>query len=151
MRLLDFLRRKEPDREPQNAELLAALKIENMAPSPATRANLLRVLSRSTVCVAVRELPPELSGEGPFVLQDDVRFTPLTSTNRQGQTVALVFSDHQHVQARKSGAASIEMTVQQAARNALLNGKEGMIINPAGDWVELTREEVEHLAQTQSP
>lgn len=146
MGMFDFFRRKEPDATPQNSELLAALKIERMAPSPATRANLLRVLGRSTVCVAVRELPPELSGKGPIVLQEDVPLTFLTSTNREGQPMALVFSDHQQVQARESGAASIVMSATQAASLALRNGNTGMVINPSGDWAELTRAEVEQLA-----
>lgn len=148
MGMFDFFRRKEPDRGPQNAELLAALQIERLAPSPATRANLLRVLGQSTVCVAVRELPPELRGKGPIVLQEDVRLTFLTSTNRDGQSMALAFSDHQQVQARKSGAASIEMSAKQAASNALQNGSEGMVINPSGDWAELSPEEVAQMANT---
>lgn len=73
MGLFNFLRRPEPDVGPQNFELLAALKIEKVAPSIAGRANLLRVLSRSVVLVAVRDLPPELRGEGPFVLKEDLR------------------------------------------------------------------------------
>lgn len=38
------------------------------------------------------------------------------------------------------------MSAKPTASNALYNSREGMVINPAGDWIELSREEVEQLA-----
>ena len=149
MGLFDFLRRPEPKSMPgpHNPKLQAALKAHKVAPSPQAREYLLRVLGESIVLVAVQELPEELRGEGPFVLQKDMTIVELTTTNAQGERMGLVFSDHANVQARKKGAPWMSLDAKQAATNVLRMNARGMVVDPAGDWIELTRQELEDLAK----
>lgn len=145
MGMFDFFRRKEPDVGPQNSELLAALKAEKVTPSPVNRAHLLSVLKRSIVLIAVRDLPPHLRDvEGPGTFGQETHLDLLSSTNAQGERVGLIFSDHRNVQARKKDAPWISMPAQQAAKWWL--DAQGFVINPAGDWVMLSPEEVAQLA-----
>ena len=146
MGLFDFLRRSAPMPGPTNPELQGALKAHKISPSSQTRQHLLRVLQKSIVLVAVQELPQELRGEGPFVLQKELTIVELTTLNAQGERMGLIFSDHAQVQARKKGAPWMSMDAAQAATNALRMEAKGMVIDPAGDWIELTLEETEQLA-----
>ena len=98
--------------------------------------------------VAVQEIPAELRGEGPFVLQKDMTIVELTTLNAQGERMGLISSDHAQVQARKKGAPWMSMDAAQAATNALRMNAQGMVIDPAGDWIELTLEESKNLAKS---
>ena len=149
MGLFDFLRRAEPMPGPQNLELLAALKAEKTAPSPANRAHLLEVLSQSIVLIAVKDLPPHLRNVGPGPLEEDTYIEKLSTTGKNGELLGIIFSDHANVQARKKGAPWLAISSQQSAR--WWSDANGIIINPAGDWVELTREEVASLATEPIP
>lgn len=146
MNFFKFLQRNAMQ-GPQNLELLTALKAEKTAPSPDNRSRLIEVLRRSTVLIAVRELPSKLQREGPFVVEEDTYVEKLGSTNAQGERVGLIFSHHKQVQARKKGAPWMAQTCQQAAQHSLSEGQNGIVIDPAGDWVELSRAEVEQLAK----
>lgn len=148
MGLFDFLRRPQPMPGPRNDKLQGALKAHKLSPSPQTREHLLRVLRESIVLVAVQDVPPELRGEGPFVLEKDTLIMELRTTNNKGEAMGLIFSDHAQVQARKKGAPWMSLDASQAAQNALRMEAQGMVIDPTGDWIELTREEVEQLAAT---
>ena len=132
--------------EPTNPELQGALKVHKISPSPQTRQHLLRILQKSIVLVAVQELPPELRGEGPFVLQEDMTIVELTTLNARGERMGLIFSDHAQVQARKKDAPWMSMDATQAATNALRMEAKGLVIDPAGDWIELTLQETKQLA-----
>ena len=133
---------------PENLELLEnALRAHHAAPAPQTREKLLEILKNCFVYVAVQDLPPHLKGVGTFVLQEDTPLVMLASTSADGKTRKLIFSDRAQVLARQPDADSIAMSAPVAARQALREGLEGLVIDPAGYWVEFTRAETEDLAR----
>ena len=140
-----------PELSSQNLELQGALKAYHAAPSPQTREAMLEILKGCFVYVAVRELPEHLRAIGLHVSQEDTRLTTLASTNSQGEMMGLIFSDRAQVLARKPDAESIAMAVPLAARHGLDEGFEGLVIDPAGYWAELTRVETENLARGIAP
>ena len=145
MGLFDFLRRAEPTPGPRNLELLAALRAEKTAPCAANRARLLAVLKQSVVLIAVRDLPPHLRNVEGVRLTQAVDLDQLGSTNAAGEKLGLIFTDHANVQARKEGAPWIAVDATKAAQ--WWKDAAGLVINPAGDWVELTRGELEQLGK----
>ena len=144
MGLFDFLRRSQAPHGPLNVDLEAALRAEKRQPSPQTRAHLLHVLSRSIVLIAVRDLPLHLRDIGPGKFEKSTDLDLLGTTNGMGKQVGLIFSNHKNVQARKKNAPWIAIPGKQAAN--WWKGAQGLVIDPAGDWIELSREEVKKLA-----
>ncbi len=80
------------------------------------------------------------------MLEQDAPVSVLTSVNLQGQEVLLVFSDLESLRARNRTAAWITMSARDLLEQALAGHFAGIVINPAGSWVELSAEEMESLA-----
>lgn len=70
-----------------------------------------------------------------------------TSTSPDGQTFALAFTSAAEVMVRGSSDSWVAIDISRVVSDALGEGFSGLVINPAGPWIELNRDD---LLQVQS-
>jgi hypothetical protein len=123
----------EPD-----ARLAAALAAHTAGPSPARRSEVLAALvdARVFLCLAARR------SEG-----EAVDMAMLSVVGADGARVVPVFSDGHAVQRWRAEARPRPLRGPQACATALDDGAAGVLLDPAGAAVALTRGELEQLAR----
>lgn len=129
---------------PTNPHLVKAIQRVVSNPSQSTRQSFYEAFLESTLLLAVQSLPDGVY-DFPMVLEKDMPITVLTSINPEGKEVSLVFSDRRSLRARNRSAAWIAMRAKDVLNFALENHYAGVVINPAGPWLELSYEEMQNL------
>ena len=127
-----------------NPVVLAALAKLSDFPSDENRVAFYRSLLQGSLLVAVASLPKEII-DTPQVLQESLSVNMLTSSGPNGGEVLLAFTDTQALRARVSTGFPLAMPSKQVLEIVLRDGYEGLIINPAGSWAEIPREDVERI------
>lgn len=144
MGIFDRLRGKEPRNSDRGAALVRALRLAVEEPSREAREDFRAALATSTLLLAVAELPPGI-GSAPAALNEDTSVAILTTRNAEGHEFLIGFTSLDDVQARRPGAPAIGMAAEEALRLATGEGYAGIVINPAGSWIELRRDQIESL------
>jgi SseB protein N-terminal domain len=99
-------------------------------------------LSQGFLLVAVGEVPGEIDMNGG-VLQADVALTILTTTMPDGSGIAiLAFTDLESLQTYAPGTAHVAMAASDVLKSVIDQGYEALIINAAGPWAGIPREDV---------
>ena len=127
-----------------NSIVLAALVKLSDFPSDENRIAFYRSLLQGSLLVAVASLPKEII-DTPQVLQESLSVNMLTSSGPNGGEVLLAFTDTQALRARVSAGFPLAMPSKQVLEIVLRDGYEGLVINPAGSWAEIPREDVERI------
>ena len=127
-----------------NPVVLAALAKLSDFPSDENRVAFYRSLLQGSLLVAVASLPKEIT-DTPQVLQESLSVNMLTSSGPNGGEVLLAFTDTQALRARVSAGFPLAMPSKQVLEIVLRDGYEGLVINPAGSWAEIPREDIERI------
>lgn len=137
-----------PDKEASpNKDLEAAIHLVVTKPSPASRQMLCEILLECHLLVGVEDLPEGVSSF-PATLEADTPCAMATSVNPDGTEVLLAFSNADEVQARNPSLAFLEMSARSVLELGVQNNLAGVVINPAGEWVELGAEEITTILAT---
>ena len=143
---MGLFKRNSPEKSqsPSNPDLVEAIQCVVTDPSQSNRDLFYQAFLNSKLLLGLRSLPESLSSF-PTVLEQDAPVSVLTSVNPQGKEVLLVFSDLESLRARNRTAAWIAMSARDILEQAVAGHYAGIVINPAGSWVELSSEEIESL------
>lgn len=112
--------------------------------SPETFAAFQAALGTTTLLLATANLPPG-AGETPTALEEDAVVSVLSTTNGDGETFVLAFTTPEQLQARTPGTPFVGMSAEDALRLGLNESYAGVVIDPAGRWIELRRETIQTL------
>ena len=143
---MGLFRRNSPEKSqsPSNPDLVEAIQRVVTDPSQSNRQLLYQAFLNSKLLLGLRSLPESISSF-PTVVEQDTSVSVLTSLNPQGKEVLLVFSDLESLRARNPTVAWIAMSGRDILEQALAGHYAGIVINPAGSWVELSAEEMKSL------
>ncbi|MEO8435565.1 MAG: SseB family protein [Pyrinomonadaceae bacterium] len=143
---MGLFKRNSPDKpqSPRNPDLVEAIRRVLNDPAQSNRQTLHQAFLNSKLLLGVQSLPTGISSF-PTVLEDDTPVSVLTSVNPEGKEVLLVFSDVKSLRARNPSVGWIAMSGRDILEQALENHFAGIIINPAGSWIELSPEEMKSL------
>ncbi len=118
-----------------------------------TRKKLYEAFSKSQLWMATKEQPEGIySSTAPTILEHDTYMEIRISTNANGEPVAIVFTDLKELQNRNKSdlqnksAGGYVQSAAQIIKLVLEEDFAGIVINPAGTWVELSRAEIEEIA-----
>ena len=136
----------------ENPELKKAIKSFKSNPTPVTRNYLHNVFSKSMLWMATKEQPEGVeSSTSPTVLTRETYTEIRISTNASGEPMAVVFTDLKELQNRNKSdpknvsAGGYVQSAEQIINFVLENEFAGIVINPAGNWVELSRAEIDEI------
>jgi hypothetical protein len=127
-----------------NQDLIEAIQRVVTDPSRSNRQVLYQALLRSHLFLGVQNPPEGLSGS-PTTLKENTPFAMATSINPEGKEVLLTFSDRDSLNARNPSLGWAEMLAKDVLGIVVQNDLAGIVINPGGQWVELTSEEVKSV------
>ena len=138
----------------ENPELKKAVKSFKSNSTPATRKQLHAVFSKSMLWMATKDQPEGLvSSTSPTILTRETYMEIRISTNANGEPMGVVFTDLKELQNRNKSdprnvsAGGYVQSAEQIINFVLENDFAGIVINPGGNWVELSREEIEQIAK----
>ena len=129
---------------PRNATVEEAIALLSERPSDETRLDFYRKVSEGELFLAVAELPPGM-GLGWQVLEEDAELSVLTSSGPGGGEVLLAFTDERAVQQRAPGVPFVAMPSRRVLETVMDLNLDGIILNPAGPWAGIPREDVENI------
>jgi hypothetical protein len=130
-----------------NKDLEAAIHRVVTNPSPASGQMLYEILLECHLLVGVQDLPEGVSSF-PATLEADTPCAMATSVNSDGREVLLAFSNADEVQARNPSVGYLEMRARTVLELGVQNNLEGIVINPAGEWIEIGAEEIKTMLNT---
>ena len=145
MGVFDFLKRKQagPSLEAQES-LVQAMSRRSRHASPETRAAFETALFDAILLLAVRDVPPSI-GAGANILEEDTELTVLRSSTPEGLQVLFAFTSPEEVHARSPEAAFIGLPSRAVLEMVIEDDYDLLAINPGGDVLELTRDDVADL------
>jgi hypothetical protein len=131
--------------EPGNPDLAAAIQVFVNDPSPKNRATMYQTLAKGLLIIGVGEVPKSLqSREKVITVKEKVNIKLLASEGPGGMHV-LAFTDVETLHARKPGCNYFGITAEQLFEMVLKDDYAGIIINSAGPWARIPREDIERL------
>jgi hypothetical protein len=134
-----------PPSEPfpvRNDDLVELL--ERLQDDPELRMEIYETLLERDLVVGSRE---PLASPGVWrVLEEEEPITLLTCEGPDGGSALPVFTDEESLYARCAEAHPVGMPAAQLFGMVLEDDYEGLVLNPAGNWMFVPREHVEALA-----
>lgn len=131
-----------PDSESKDLE--EAIHRVVTSPSQESRQIFHNVLLRSHLLVGIQDLPEGVSSF-PATLEEDTPCAMATSINPDGKEVLLAFSDRAAVRARDPALGFLEMSARSVLELVVQDNMDGVVINPAGRWLELGTDEIKTI------
>lgn len=125
----------------QNQPLLDAIRLLTISPSENLRTELYRHLKHCLLYLIVDRLPAEFASSD-IALTEDTGFTILTTAMEGGGVAILAFTDLESLQRYASGAQQIAMRAEDVLRTAVEQGYHAVILNPAGPWAGIPRDDI---------
>lgn len=108
---------------------------------------LYRALTEGFLILAAQEIPAEIGQGGPVTLETNVSVQLRITEAPNGGWALLAFTDMSGLANRHAGDKGICMSCRDVLARVIEGGFEGIIINPAGPWAGVPREDVEKILQ----
>jgi SseB protein N-terminal domain len=120
--------------------------IENLsAPyNTESRAELYRQLTEGFLLLAVANVPSGSETTGA-VLEQDTPINVLTTATPEGGTALVAFTDVESLQARMTAVPYLALNSQDVLQLVIQQGHDALVLNPAGPWVMVPREDVSQI------
>src|SRR5262245_24873143 len=134
-----------PDSGPKQVALTQAIARLSEDPSPANRIALYRALNDCALVLGADNIPAHW--QNTFVeLKEAATIQVLESEAPGGSgTALLAFTDRHALWQRKPDATAMLVRPTTALRMVIDHGHAGIILNPAGPWAGVPREDVERI------
>ncbi|HEY0605094.1 MAG TPA: SseB family protein [Herpetosiphonaceae bacterium] len=148
--LKKLFRGAEPATDPAEKRAAHTLTIRQAVeqvsarPSEHTRRALYQSLNHGNLLVAVQSLPEGVGTEARTLTQD-LPVKMLTSTGPEGGVVLLAFTDEAALHERAPGSPYLVLSARAVLDIVLRDGYAGLIINPAGSWAGVPREDIQRI------
>ena len=116
----------------------------NAHPGDEARIGFYRQLGQGLLLVIVADLPAGL-GLGEILLDHDTTVSMLTTSLPSGGDAVVAFTDLESLEARARGAKHIGLRSVDLLRLVIDGGYGGLIVNPAGSWAGVPRDDVRRI------
>lgn len=129
---------------PIGINIQSAIQCLSDAPSQENRIALYRALNDGMLFLATSAIPSEW-GQGPIVLEKATSIAMLTTTAPDGGQALLAFTSHEEVKKRNGACSSFAMRAKDVLKLVIRNEYSALVLNPAGPWAGIPREDVEKI------
>ena len=116
----------------------------NLKPSDAARIAFYRQLADGFLLVAVAQVPEGIDVNGT-ALPEDTPLSVLTTLMPDGSTALMAFTDLEALQARIPGNPYVGMRSRNVLEIIIDQGYGALIVNAAGPWAGVPREDVARI------
>jgi hypothetical protein len=129
----------------RNDALHIAIKELHRNQDHSSRDDFYRCLSQGVLLVAVGKVPDiEMNGT---LLEEDTRISILTTDMPDGGTAILAFTDIESLRAYSPATPHIAMRSVDVLEAVIDNDYDALIVNAAGPWARITREDIPSILQ----
>ena len=137
----------------ENPKLKQAIQKFKNNPTALTRKKLYEVFLESFLWIAIKDLPEGMpASTSPTIVTLEMDYQMRISTNANGDPVMAVFTDLTELQNRNKSNLGTEsqgayaQSASQIIKVVVKDNFAGIVINPAGNWVELSRAEIDEIS-----
>ena len=128
-----------------NVSVRDAIVRLNQTPNDAMRAALYReIANNGLLALVVAHVPAGIDPNGT-VLERGTDISMLTTTAPDGGEAIVAFTDVDAVRARIPNAQHIAMHAKDILQMVVDNHYAGLVLNPAGPWAAIPREDVSQI------
>lgn len=127
-----------------NPHLRKAITVLNDQPGTESRQAFYEAFVRGPILLGVRDVPENVD-EGVHGIDEDLELEVLTSEGADGPPIILAFTDVEALDERSPNLPYIAIDPVQLLQWVIEEGYGGIVINPAGPWAGIHRDEVELL------